>query len=385
MMGLGLSEIVSDAAVLLAHGFVVRFASIRNSNMWRLKHARNAAASESIAGAEEGRELNRMACGFVAAGRVAGALAVACGTAWAQPAADYPSKPVRIVIVYAPGGGLDIVGRLVADRLTRSWGRTVVAENRAGAAGNIGTEYVSRMPADGYTLVLTTNSYNINPFIYKNPGYDARRDFTPVVQLTAAPSVIVAGSRSPYQTLKDVVSAARAEPGKLAYASGGNGSPTHIAAEMFRTAANIELTHIPYKGGGPANQDVAAGQVPLAMAALPSAMPFVQAGTLRALAVTTEKRWPTLPDVATIAESGYSGFSHVTWIGILAPTGTPAPVVTRLHKEIAAVLLTADMRERLIAIGAEASGRGPAEFEAALKAEYEATGKLVARIGVRVD
>jgi tripartite-type tricarboxylate transporter receptor subunit TctC len=327
------------------------------------------------------RIAGRLLAGWIAAS----ALGCVVVQAVAQPAADYPAKPVRIVIVYAPGGGLDIVGRLVADRLTRSWERTVVVENRAGAAGNIGTEYVSRMPADGYTLLLTTNSYNINAFIYKNPGYDARKDFTPVVQLTAAPSVIVASSRSPYQSLKDVISAARAEPGKLAYASGGNGSPTHIAAEMFRTAANIELTHIPYKGGGPANQDVAAGHVPLAMAALPSAMPHVQAATLRALAVTTEKRWPTLPDVVTIAESGYPGFSHVTWIGILAPTGTPAAIIARLHKEIAAVLLTADMRERLIVIGAEASGRSPAEFEAALKAEYEATGKLVSRIGLKVD
>jgi tripartite-type tricarboxylate transporter receptor subunit TctC len=317
-------------------------------------------------------------------GCTAAALALAPITAPAQSAADYPTKPVRIVVVYAPGGGLDIVTRLVADRLSRNWGRTFVVENRSGAAGNIGTEYVARMPPDGYTLAVTTNSHNINPFIYRNPGY-AHKDFTPVIQLTGAPSVIVASVQSPYHSLKDMISAARAEPGKLAYASGGNGSPTHIAAEMFRTAVNIELTHIPYKGGGPANQDVAAGQEPLAMAALPSAMPYVQAGRMRALAVTTEKRWPTLPEVVTIAESGYPGFSHVTWIGILAPAATPAAIVTRLHKEIAAVLLTTEMREKLIAIGAEASGLGPAEFDAALKAEYDATGKLVARIGVKVD
>ena len=325
------------------------------------------------------------------AAKVLAASVAACAVAGvpdralSQPAVDYPAKSVLLVIVFAPGGGLDVVGRIVADRLTRNLGRQVIVENRPGAAGNIGTSSVAKAAADGYTLLETTNSYNINPFIYRSPGYDPKKDFVPVVQLTEAPSVLVAHPRSPYRSLQDVVNAARSAPGKLSYGSAGNGSPTHIAAEMFKAAANIDFTHIPYKSAAQSHQDVMGGQIPLAMAALPSAMPHVQAATLHALAMTSAKRWPTLPEVPTIAESGYPKFSHVTWIGILAPSGTPSPIVARLHREIALVLSSPDMRERMIAMGAEPVGRSPSEFEAMLKAEYEATGKLVSQIGLKVD
>jgi len=287
--------------------------------------------------------------------------------------------------VNAPGGGLDIIGRVVADRMTKIIGQSVIVENRAGAGGNIASEYVARAPADGYTLLETTNNHNINAFIYKNPGYNPRRDFVAVTQLTEAPSVIVAGAQTSYRSLKDLIAAARAQPGKIAYASGGSGQPTHIAGEMFKKTANIDLVHVPYKGGGPATLDLVAGQVPVGISALPSVTPHIQDGKLRALAVTSDKRWPTLPDTPSVAESGYPGYRHMTWIGILAPTGTPAAIIARLNKDIAAVLASVDVRQRIITLGAEPVASSAAEFDAMLKAEYEATAKLVSEIGLKVD
>jgi len=312
-------------------------------------------------------------------------LTCAPGQALSQPTADYPSKSILLVIVYAPGGGLDVVGRIVAERLSRNLGRQVIVENRPGAGGNIGTASVTKAAADGYTLIETTNSHNINPYIYKNTGYDVKKDFVPVIELTNAPSVLITHPRSPLRSVKDLVGAARSEPGKLVYGSAGNGSPTNIAMEMFKMTAGIDVTHVPYKSAAQANQDVMAGQTPLAMAALPSVMTQIKGGLLQALAVTSEKRWPTLPDVPSIAESGYPGFSHMTWIGILVPAGTPAAIITRLNREIASVLTTPEVRERIAAMGAEPVGNSPSEFEAMLKAEYESTGKLAARIKFEVQ
>src|SRR6476620_11590511 len=284
---------------------------------------------------------------------------------------EYPTKPIQFVICYAPGGGLDVVGRIVAERVTRNLGRQVVVENRPGAGGNIGTAYVAQAPADGYTLLETTNSHNINPLIYKNAGYDARKDFLAVAQLTEAPSVIVANPKGPFASLQDLIAAARAAPGKIVYGSAGNGSPTNIAMEMFKSVASLDITHVPYKSAAQSHVDVMGGQSPLAMAALPAIITHLQSGALRALAVTSEKRWPTVKDVPTIAESGYPGFSHMTWIGVLAPTGTPASVVARLNKEVGTALSDPGVRERIARIGAEPTPRSAAEFESMLKAEFE--------------
>ena len=302
-----------------------------------------------------------------------------------QSVATYPAKPVRFVCVTAPGGGLDVVGRIVADRLSRSFAQTVLMENRPGAGGNIASEYVAKGNNDGYTLLETTVNHHVNSFIYKSPGYNPRKDFVAVVQLSEAPSAIIVNAQSTYRTFKDLLAAARAQPGKIAYGSGGNGQPTHVAMEMFKKVANIDFTHVPYKGGGPATLDVIAGQIPMAMSALPGMAQHLQSGTLRVLAVTSAKRWPTLPDVPSIAESGYSGYSHMTWIGLLAPTGTPRDIVLRLNQEVAKVLAIPEVRQRILAIGAEPVGKSPADFEAMLKADYEATAKLVAQIGLKVD
>lgn len=322
---------------------------------------------------------------FLASAVALCALTGAADPASAQTRADYPTRPVRIVVVYAPGGGLDVVTRIVADPLTRRLGRQVVVENRPGAAGNIGTEYVSKATPDGYTLMVTTNSHHINAFIYRNPGYDAGKDFAPVIQLTGAPSVIVTQPRSPLKSVRDLVNAARAQPGKLSYGTAGNGSPTHVAAEMFRSAAGIDIAHVPYKSAAQSHLDVIGGQIPLAMAALPAVMSHLQSGTLRAMAVTTVKRWAGLPDVPTIAESGYPGYSHVTWIAVFVPAATPRAIIERVNREIAGVLKTREVHERLMAIGAEPVGGSVADFTAMLKADYESVSKLVSRIGLKVD
>ncbi len=322
---------------------------------------------------------------YAAAGLMALSSLLSAATAQAQIAANYPTKPVRFVCVTAPGGGLDVIGRIVAERLSRSLGQSVIMENRPGAGGNIASEYVARGNNDGYTLLETTVNHHINAFIYKQPGYEPRRDFVAVIQLTEAPSVVVVNAQTPYRTFTDLLAAARAQPGKIVYGSGGNGQPTHVAMEMFKRAANMDFTHVPYKGGGPATVDLLAGQIPLAMSALPGMSQHLQSGALRALAVTSGKRWPTLPEVPSIAESGYPGYSHITWIGLLAPTGTPRDIILRLNQDIAAILVNPEVRSRIVAIGAQPVGKSAAAFEAMLKTDYEATAKLVAQIGLKVD
>ncbi len=314
--------------------------------------------------------------------KIISALLASCLLAVAPVRAEgeYPSKPVLLVICMGAGGGLDVVGRIVADRVSRNIGRQIVVENRPGAGGNIGMASVVKVPADGYTLLETTNSFNINPFLYRSPGYDPRRDYVAVAELTRAPSVIIAHPKTTLRSVRDLIAAARAAPGKLVYGSAGNGSPTNIAMEMFKLAANVDITHVPYKVATQANQDVMGGQTPLAMAALPSVMTLIRAGTLYPVAMTSEKRWPTMPDVPTAAEGGVAGYSHLTWIGILAPAGTPAAIVNRLNREIAAVLALPDVRERIVATGAEPVGSSAAEFAAMLAAEYDSTAKLAQRI-----
>jgi len=305
--------------------------------------------------------------------------------AQAQAQADYPNKPVLLVICFGAGGGLDVIGRIVADRLSKNLSRQIIVENRPGAAGNIGTVSVLKAPADGYTLLETTNSYNINPFIYRNTGYDPRKDFLPVIELTRAPSVIIAHAKTNLRTVKDLIAAAKAAPGKLVYGSAGNGSPTNIAMEIFKAAVGVDITHVPYKVATQANQDVMGGQTPLAMAALPSVITQIRGGLLHPVAMTSDKRWPSFPDVPTVAESGAPGYSHLTWIGIVAPAGTPAAIVARLNKEIAAVLAVPEVRERIAATGAEPVGQSVADFAAALAAEHEEMAKLAQRVKFEME
>lgn len=310
-------------------------------------------------------------------------LAACCGAVHAQPA--YPTTPIKLVIVTPPGGSADSLGRIVAERLTSPLGQPVVVDNRGGAGGNIASQYVAKAPADGYSLLLTANNHNLNVRIYKDAGYDPRRDFVPVIQLSEGPSVLLTQPNSKFKTLKQVVDAAKAEPNKIAYGSAGFGQPVHIATELFMAAAQIQLLHVPYKGAGPAMQDALGGQVPLVMSSLAGAMPNITAGKLRALAITGDSRWPALPDVPTMAELGYPAATHRVWLGILAPAGTENATIARLNREINIILADPAIRERFLALGTAPIGGTPADFARKLQGDYDAVTEIVARTGMKAE
>ena len=306
--------------------------------------------------------------------------------AWAaHPQGTYPAKPIRLVLVVAAGGSADAVGRIVAERLTPALGQAVLVENRGGAGGNIASQLVAKAVPDGYTLLLTANNHNVNARIYKDAGYDPRRDFVPVVQLSEGPSVLVTQPGSQFKSLVQVVDAARAQPRQIAYGSAGFGQPVHIATELFMTAARIQLTHVPYKGAGPALQDALGGQVPLVMSSLAGAMPHIQAGKLRALVLTGDARWPGLADVPTMAEAGYPAATHWVWLGIVAPVDTPAAVVERFNREVNLVLSDATVRERFLSLGTAPIGGPPVAFAKRLQADFDAVGDLVTRTGMKAE
>jgi tripartite-type tricarboxylate transporter receptor subunit TctC len=297
----------------------------------------------------------------------------------------YPSRPIHFIVIVAPGGGLDATARHLAARLSTRLGQQVIVENKVGAGGNIATQYVARSAPDGYTLLLTSNGHTLNSLIYSTPGYDWQKDFVPVMEITEGPVVIVTQANSPYKTLKDVIDAARAKPGALSYAHGGLGLPPHIAMEMLNQAANVEIANIPYKGAGPALTDTLGGQVPLAILSLAGATPHIEAGRLRALASSGAARWPTLPNVPTIAELGYPDVVYLNWQGVFAPAGTPPDIVARLQKEISAVLAEPEVKEFLIGIGAAPVESNPTKFDAMLKADYLANQKIVNKLKLKVD
>ena len=299
--------------------------------------------------------------------------------------ATYPAKPIRLVLVVAAGGSADSVGRIVAERLAPALGQPVLVENRGGAGGNIASQLVAKAAPDGYTLLLTANNHNVNPRIYKDAGYDPRRDFMPVVQLSEGPSVLVTQPTSQFTTLGQLVEAARAQPRKIAYGSAGFGQPVHIATELFMAASRIQLVHVPYKGAGPALQDALGGQIPLVMSSLAGAMPHILAGKLRALAINGDTRWPALPDVATMAELGYPAATHWLWLGIVAPANTPAAIVDRFNREVDLVLRDAAIRDRLLALGTAPIGGSPAAFAKKLDADFNAVEELVARTGMKAE
>jgi tripartite-type tricarboxylate transporter receptor subunit TctC len=300
-------------------------------------------------------------------------------------AQTYPAKPVRFIVIVATGGGLDATARFIAARLVPKLGQQVIVENRVGAGGNIAAQYVAHSPPDGYTLLLTSNGHTLNPLIYATPGYDPQKDFVPVMELTEGPVVLVTQPNAPFKTLKDVVDAAQAKPDSLSYAHGGLGLPPHIAMEMFKQAANVEIVSVAYKGAGPAVQDVLGGHIPLAMLSLAGATPHIAAGRLRALVSSGATRWPTLPEVPTMIEMGYPDVVYLNWQGILAPAGTPPEIVARLQKEIAAVLAEADVKEFLNGIGAAPVASKPTDFESMLKADDIANQKIVSKLKLKVD
>lgn len=307
-------------------------------------------------------------------------------TAASAPAGAYPSKPIRLIVPFPPGGGTDILSRLVATKLTEQAKWTVLADNKAGAGGTIGiTEAVKAVPT-GYDLVMgQKDNLVIGPWLYKNLPWDPTKDLTAVAHVAYTPVIIVTNANSKFKTLADVVAAAKASPGTVTYGSPGNGTSIHLAGDLFEKAAGIKLSHIPYKGSNPALMDALAGNVDLLLSSVPSAMAQIKSGKLRALAVTSAKRSSSLPDVPTVAESGFKDFDVSTWYGVFAPAGTPAAVVTTLNTEINKLLATPDMKAAIQAQGAEAQAMTPAQLTTLLKNDYAKWKGIVEASGAKIE
>jgi tripartite-type tricarboxylate transporter receptor subunit TctC len=312
-------------------------------------------------------------------------LAAAAPAAHAQ-AQPWPSKPVRIIVPYPPGGPTDIVARLVGQRLSERLKQPFVIENRAGAGGNLGAEAAAKSPADGYTLLLGTTAHAINPSLFKSLGYDIRKDFVPIALLTSIPLVLVVPAASPAATVADVVALAKSKGGGLPYASSGNGQSTHLAAELFASMAGAPMTHVPYKGSAPALTDLAGGQVALMFDTMLSAMPQVKAGRLKAIAVTSAVRAPSAPELPTVADAaGLAGYEATAWNALFAPAGTPPEVSAALAAAVAEVLAEPETRQRFAADGAIAGSGTPAALGTFLGREIDKWRGVVQRANVKVD
>lgn len=292
----------------------------------------------------------------------AAALALPLGSALAQTEAAWPTRSVRLIVAGAPGDGADQAGRLLSPKLQERLGQSFVIDNKPGAGGILGTEIAKNAPADGYNfLIATAGSHGINPAVYAKLPYDAVKDFEPVFLINKAPNVCVVNAKTPVRNMAELVAMAKQQPGKLSFASGGNGSSAHLTGEYLKMVAGIDMLHVPYKGASPAVTALLAGEVNLFCGNLPPAIPHIKNGLLRALGVTTQQRNAEIPDVPTIAES-FAGFESVAWFGIFAPKGTPAPVIDKLSKELATILKLPDVRSGLATQGTEAVGAGPAEL-----------------------
>ena len=313
---------------------------------------------------------------------IGAALALAVSTA--AIAQQYPAKPVRIVVPFAPGGGSDFTGRLIAAKLTERIGSSFIVENRAGAGGNLGASEVVRAAPDGYTLLLISASYTVNPSVYKL-AFDPVNDITPIIQISGGPYVVAVHPSVKANTLAEFVELAKKEPEKLAYGTSGSGSIMHVASEYFLDSAKIKVLHVPYKGTGPALQDTIGGQVQLIFGAIPATLPHVKAGRLRALAVTTAKRVAAAPDLPTVAESGYPGYEVTNWHGLVGPKGLPKDVVDRLNREINALIQAEDMKKHMETEGLEPAGGTPARFGEILKSEATRWAKVVQQAGIKVQ
>jgi tripartite-type tricarboxylate transporter receptor subunit TctC len=314
------------------------------------------------------------------------AAALAGNGARGQTAAPpYPSRTIRIVVPFAPGGPTDVMARVVANGLNGALGQAVVVENRAGAGGNVGVAYVARAAPDGYTLLVTSTGFVVNPSLFRNPGYDPVRDFAPITELGASPNVVLAWPDSGIGSVAELIARAKTEPGGLNFANPGTGSTPHLTAELLRLRAGIDFVQIPHNSASLAIQSLLSGTTPVGVTALPPAHPHIQSGALRALAITGEERWPDLPEVPTMQEAGYAGFVSETFQGLLAPAGTPAPVIGRLAAAVIAVLSEPTTRTRLQNAGFGLRARGPEGLAERIKREVPLWRDLIQRAGIQQE
>jgi len=315
-----------------------------------------------------------------------GIAAFAFGAPASAQAPAYPTKPVRIVVPFPAGGATDILARAVAQKLTETWGQAFVVDNRPGAGGNIGSELVAKAAPDGYTLEMgTVGTHAINASLYAKMPYDHVKDFAPIILVAGVPNVLVVNPAVPVNSVQELIAYAKANPGKLNFASSGSGTSIHLSGELFKVMAGVQMTHIPYKGSAPALADLLGGQVQLMFDNLPPSLPQIKGGKLRALGVTSAARAPTLPDTPTIAESGLPGFDASSWFGLLAPAGTPPAIIAKLNTEIAKWLASPEAREKLVAIGANIAGGTPEDFARHIQAETVKWAKVVKESGAKVD
>jgi tripartite-type tricarboxylate transporter receptor subunit TctC len=300
-------------------------------------------------------------------------------------AQDYPTRPVRFILPFPPGGGTDILGRLISDRLSAALGQPVVTENRGGAGGNVGAEAAAHSAPDGYTILLAAPSLAISPSLYSKLNYDPVKDLAPISLVATVPNVMITHPSVPAQTLQEFIALARQKPGAMNFGSGGSGTSNHLAGELFNIVAGAKLVHVPYKGVNLAMNDVLSGRIHLVVIGVPAAAPHIKSGRLRALAIIAPQRAPALPDVPTVAEAGLANFEVTTWYGVFAPAGTPRPVISRLNSELVRIMHTPDMRERLAAMATEPRTSTPEDFAAYLQQEIAKWGDVVRKAGLKAD
>jgi tripartite-type tricarboxylate transporter receptor subunit TctC len=298
---------------------------------------------------------------------------------------SYPAKAVRFIIPFPPGGPTDILGRVVSTRLAEAWAMPVVPDNRPGAGGNIGTEQCAKSPPDGYTVCMLSIAQTISPSIYPRLGFDPVRDLAHVTLLATLPSLLVVHPSLPARNVRELIILGRARPGALSYASGGAGTSTQLLMEWFKLEAGINIVHVPYKGSGPALVDQISGRIEVAFTTIIAVLPYIQSGRLRAIAVSTRERFPNLPAVPTIAESGLKGFDGGSWQGIVMPAGSPRDIVNKANQDLTTMLKAPDTRERILAMGGITLGNSPEEFSAFVRTEIEKWAKVVKAAGIRPE
>jgi len=324
------------------------------------------------------RFLYRLAVGVAIAG-------AACAQVPGKAGSAYPSKSIRLIVPFAPGGSNDIMARLIGQKFSETFGQQVVVDNRTGASGIIGTDIAAKAPPDGYTVLMMSLTFAVNPSLYAKLPYDTEKDLIPVTLVASAPLMLVVHPSIPAKSVQELVAYARANPGKLNFGSGGPGTTPHLAGEILKMMIGAQMTHIPYKGGGPALADLMGGQIQLMLENIPSTLPLAKSGKVRALAVTARKRSPLVPDLPTLDEAGLKGYEIVGWNGLFVPTGTPRTIVTLLHATTVRTLEQPDTRERLATLGAEGVGSSPEQFKAFVHAEIAKWARVVKAAQLKVE